>query len=56
MTQDLQDSIAYLDEQEKMVVLNFISSLDPQQIISRREHYRREAMREIRLAIDKIKK
>ncbi|MEQ8715056.1 MAG: hypothetical protein RIC80_18700 [Cyclobacteriaceae bacterium] len=55
MTQELQNSIAYLDEQEKQVVMNFISSLDPQRNISRKEHYRREAMREIRQALEKIK-
>ncbi|MEQ9300780.1 MAG: hypothetical protein RIF33_19565 [Cyclobacteriaceae bacterium] len=55
MTQELQNSIAYLDEQEKQVVMNFISSLVPKRIIPRKEHYRREAMREIRQALEKMR-
>ncbi|MEM8895312.1 MAG: hypothetical protein AAGC88_12090 [Bacteroidota bacterium] len=55
MTQELQNSIAFLNEHEKQVVLNFISSLDPQRNITRREHYRREAMRDIRQALERQK-
>ncbi|GEM_PF-5023388 len=55
MTQELQNSIAFLDEHEKQVVLNFITTLNPQHNITRREHYRREAMREIRQALERQK-
>lgn len=51
MTQELQKSIAYLDEGEKQVVLRFISSLKPEKMASGRERYRREALKEIRQAL-----
>lgn len=53
MIQELQNSIAVLDEQEKRVVLNFIASLRPERALTRREQHRRNAMKEIRQALEK---